>query len=396
MELVKKSVSPYKDMELEGLNFGFDKIVDNESVTTIGLDVDGYDSIEMSWDNQASQDWYTNQFASANEWKSATSYNTLIRSDENGNTANVSMVKYTDLSHFNAWSTSTDYDVGDLVTYENKLYRCNVKHNAIDSGSTPYRTYAGDSKGDGSAIDTTILDWSKWDQINDYVYVAKANHTASSTFNTDYTANKWELVTTTFDGAGFVRPQHRDIPEEFIPTLAKETLKLTVITTDGSGGQYAYRIFYDPQGRSEYKRLPSAFETTLTAGINSQSKEIRVNDASVLYGQVTVGSVTVDAVPVTDEQPAYIWVGNELIEYRSVNGNVLSKIRRGVKGTTITDHANGTKVNSASSQHDIPNAKDSAYWSAQDSGGTALANTTLDSSDQAQFIRQGGVSNFSI
>lgn len=484
MELVKKSVSPYKDMELEGLNFGFDKIVDNESVTTIGLDVDGYDSIEMSWDNQASQDWYTNQFASAKDWKATETYNTLIKSDRNGETANISMVRYADLSHFNAWSTSTDYNVGDLVTYENKLYRCNVKHNAIDSGSTPYRTYTGDSKGDGSTIDTTILDWSKWDQINDYVYIAKANHTAGSTFTADYTANKWELVTTTFDGAGFVRPQHRDIPEEFIPTLAKETLKLTVITNetvvqntdsitdatranptvitaaghglnngdrvtitgvggmvelnstfvvnnsttntfeikhsaddstsidgsnftpytsggtithyDSSGGQYAYRIFYDQQGRSEYKRLPSAFETTLTAGINSQSKEIRVNDASVLYGQVTVGSVTVDAVPVTDEQPAYIWVGNELIEYRSVNGNVLSKIRRGVKGTTITDHANGTKVNSASSQHDIPNAKDSAYWSAQDSGGTALANTTLDSSDQAQFIRQGGVSNFSI
>ena len=483
MNLVKTAVSPYKDLELEGLGFGFDKIVDSESVTTLGLDIDGYDSIEMSWDNQASQDWYTNQFASAKEWKSATAYNTLIRSDENGNTANVSMVKYTDLSHFNAWSTTTDYGVGDFVTYENKLYRCNVKHNAVDSGSTPYKTYTGDSKGDGSAVDTTILDWSKWDQINEYVYIAKNNHTAN-TFNSDYASGNWELVTTTFDGAGFVRPQHRDIPEEFIPTLVKETLKLTVITNetvtqntdsitdatranptvitaaghglnngdritisgvggmvelnstfvvnnsttntfeikhsandstsidgsnftpytsggtithyDSSGGQYAYRIFYDPQGKSEYKRLPSAFETTLSATINASSKEIRVTDASVLYGQVTVGSVTVDAVPVTDEQPAYIWIDNELIEYREVNGNILSKIRRGVKGTTITDHANGTKVNSASSQHNIPNAKDSAYWSAQDSGGTALANATLDSSDQAQFIRQGGVSNFSI
>lgn len=484
MALVKTAIAPYKDMELEGLNFGFDKIVDNESVTTLGLDIDGYDSLEMSWDNQASQDWYTTQFASAKDWKATATYNTLIKSNKDGETANISMVKYADLTHFNSWSTSNSYVVGDLVTYDGQLYRCNVNHNSVDSGSTPYKTYTGDSKGDGSAVDTTILDWSRWDLINDYVYIAKTNHTASSTFSTDYTANKWELVTTTFDGAGFVRPQHRDIPEEFVPTLAKETLRLTVVTNetvsqntdsitnatranptvitatghglnngdrititgvggmvelnntfivnnkstntfeikhsandsssidgsnftpytsggtithyDSSGNQYAYRIFYDPQGKSEYKRIPSAFETTLTAQVTSQSKQIEVADASILYGQVTVGSVTVPAVPVTDETPAYIWIGNELIEYREVSGNNLMKIRRGVKGTSITDHANGSKVNSVSSQHDIPNAKDSGYWSAQDGGGTALAVSTLDTSEQAVFIREGGVSNFSI
>ena len=483
MELVKSAIAPYRDLELEGLNFGFDNIVNSETITNLGIDIDGYDSIEMAWDNEAVQQWYTDQFASAKDWKTTATYNTLIKSDKDGSTANISMVKYTDLSHFDAWNTSNSYVVGDLVTYENQLYRCNVTHNKVDSGSTPYKTYTGDGKGDGAVVDTTILDWSKWDLINDYVYLATTNHTAN-TFGTDYTAGKWELVTTTFDGAGFVRPQHRDIPEEFIPTLAKETLKLTVITNEtvtqdtdtitiatranptvitatghglnngdritisgvngmtelndtfvvnnkttdtfeikysandassvdgsnftpytsggtithynSSGGQYAYRIFYDAQGKSEYKRIPTAFETTLSSQVTAQSKQIEVTDASILYGQVTVGSVTVPAVTINDDTPGYIWIGDELIEYREVSGNILKKIRRGVKDTSITNHANGSKVNSASTQHDIPNAKDSAYWSAQDSGGTALAVSTLDSSDQAVFIREGGVSNFSI
>ena len=483
MELVKTAIAPYRDLELEGLNFGFDKIVNSETITNLGLDIDGYDSIEMAWDNEAVQQWYTDQFAGATDWKTTATYNTLIKSDKDGSTANISMVKYADLTHFDAWSTSNSYVVGNLVTYENQLYRCNVAHNKIDSGSTPYKTYAGDSKGDGVAVDTTILDWSKWDLINDYVYLATANHTAN-TFGTDYTSGKWELVTTTFDGAGFVRPQHRDIPEEFIPALAKETLKLTVITNEtvtqdtdtitgatranptvitatghglndgdritissvggmvelnstfvvnnkttdtfeikhssndgssidgsnftpytsggtvthynSSGNQYAYRIFYDAQGKSEYKRIPTAFETTLTAQVTSQSKQIEVTDASVLYGEVTVGSVTVPAVTVSDDSPGYIWIGDEMIEYREVSGNTLKKIRRGVKDTSITNHANGSKVNSASTQHNIPNANDSAYWSAQDSGGTALAVSTLDTTEQAVFIREGGISNFSI
>ena len=75
----------------------------------------------------------------------------------------------------------------------------------------------------------------------------------------------------------------------------------------------------------------------------------------------------------------------------------MRKIRRGVNGTSIHNHANGTTVSSASSQHDIPNASASAYWSAQDSAGKKLAtDPTLDTSEQASFIRLGGNSNFTL
>ena len=202
------------------------------------------------------------------------------------------------------------------------------------------------------------------------------NNKATNTFEIKYSANDVDSV----DGSNFT----------------PYTSGGTVTHYNSSGGQYAYRIFYDAQGKSEYKRIPTAFETTLTAQVTSQSKQIEVTNASILYGEVTVGSVTVPAIAINDENPGYIWIGDELIEYREVSGNTLKKIRRGVKDTSITNHATGSKVNSVSTQHDIPNANDSAYWSAQDSGGTALAVSTLDTSEQAVFIREGGVSNFSI
>jgi len=226
----------------------------------------------------------------------------------------------------------------------------------------------------------------------------------SNTFATEYADGKWQLITTQLDSAGFVRPQHEDYPEEFIPTKVKETLIMTVITEEDADNKYAYRVFYDNKGHAEYKRLPAVCQTTLSTEVNSRSKEINVANADVLYDRVAVvdsSNVVVGNIealasgPVSDTNPGYIWIDQELIEYREVDGNTLRKIRRGVSGTSIHDHASGTDVHSASSQHDIPNAEQSADWSAFDSSGTELADSTnYDMSEQAVFIRAGGISNY--
>jgi hypothetical protein len=414
---IKRILAPFKDVEMNSLHFRFDEMVNSGLSEDLGLDIIGYDDILMSWDSDAIQRTATNYFSSAYDWESNSTYNTSVSVNEGGTMSNVSMVKYSGLSHFDAWSTNSAYEVGDLVTYDGQLYICNVKHNAIDSESTPYRTYTGDTN------TGTIIDFSKWDVVSDYVYVAQDTHT-SNNFETDYDAGKWKLLTLNFDGSGFVRPQQKDIPEELIPTSAKETLRITVITYEyvdvdtadidadgdtteqhGYGDQYTFRIFYDNNGASDYKRLPLSFETTLTANVTAYSREIEVTDATVLYGTVNVpdpddNSVTLETVEgftVSDVNPGYIWIGTELIEFREVSGNKLRKIRRGVKGTTIEDHTTGDKVNSASAQHTIPNASQSAYWSAQDTTGTNLALApTLDTTDQAVFIRLGGNSNFNL
>ena len=322
---------------------------------------------------------------------------------------------------------SNTYAVDDLVKYNNRLYKCNVAHKNLAS--------------------ETVLQNSRWDLIEDYVYFTAKDHTASTTFKTDYDAGNWSLITINFDGAGFVRPQHEDHPQELIPTKVKETLSITAITyeqmdTDtadidndgntteqhGYGDQYAFRIFYGADGRSLFQRLPKVAETTLTTNIGTSVSSITVTNASVLWNTLTVpdpddsnSSIgTIDSIPsgvVNENNPSRIWIGAELIEFTGINGNTLTGIRRGVLGTPIYAHTTTEAVRSASVQHNIPNASTSARWSAFDPVGTTIIDktiqstwdvtswdndaapwdkATLDPSEQAIFIRAGSISNFNL
>ena len=300
------------------------------------------------------------------------------------------------------------------------------------------------------------MQFSRWDLIDEYVYFAASEHTSTSNFATDYAAGKWNLVVTKFDGGGFLRPMQEDRPEENFLMKMKETLKITVINyqetaadtkdldsdgntteTMGYGDQYAWRIFYGSDNKASFKRLPKVCETSLTANIDLTVNEITVANADVLYGAVSVpdpdtdydssGNATTPAIgtiptiitgSINDNNPGYIWIGDELIEFSEVSGNTLKKIRRGVLGTPITNHNTSEVIHSASSQHDIPNAEASARWSAFDPAGTQLifksveagwdsvgwsASDTLewdlsqlDPTEQAVFIRNGGLSNFNL
>jgi len=478
-------------------------------------------------------EWYQSLLQSTNSWQANVNYTPNVEIDSNSLITTNTMINYSNTDHFDSWSASANYNVGDIAKHEGLVYKCNVKHNSAidqsavlkissiingsptiittdqphgltnesvvtiagadgngisgidgdyyalvqdqksfalytwqgyvdksysenDTSTSAYSTYplaAFDSSSLGSYTGTTAtvqgaeaFDFSKWDLVQDFVYLAVEDHT-SNNFATDYSDGKWQLITTQLDSAGFVRPQHENYPEEFIPTVAKETLMITVVTyentatdlddidsdsvTDeqhGYGDQYAFRIFYSNDSKTQYKRLPMVCQTELTAPVTNQSKEIRVANADVLYDSVAVldpdDSNTVigniDAVltgSVSDSNPGYIWIDQELIEYREVDGNTLKKIRRGVLGTSIQNHSISTVIHSASSQHDIPNAKESAIWSAYDSLGTTLIDKTVqsvwdsslfafddgpwdkatrDPSEQAEFIRAGGISAFNL
>ena len=384
MKDLRNKIAPFRDRELNSTAFTLDKDYTGLERDKLGLDLDGFDTSNVSWDEDITQEWYKNLFQSQNSWSAGTSYTTNITTTATGSITSNSYVRQTDTSHFTAWATSSTYAVGDIVLHNGQVYKCNVAHKNL-------------------ATETTLQN-SRWDLITDYVYYTTQDHTAGSTFKDDYDSGKWELVTVNFDGAGFIRPQHEDNPEEYMNAKMKETLGITVITfqevdTDvddidsdgntteqhGYGDQYTFKIFYGNDGKAQYKRLPKAFETTvnMTGGIDSNTKEITVASGSILWNSVnvpnpddsskTIGTVApVSAGAISDANPGYIWVGPELIEYRKIDGNVLSNLRRGVLGTPIIDHANSAVVRSASTQHDIPNASKSASWSAIDSGGTKL------------------------
>ena len=421
MKQLHNIVSPFNDLDLDSTPFTIDDLGNN-----IGIDKHRYDN-DIGWDADVQQKVYRSLFQSKNSWKPGTAYSTKITTNSSGAITSNSYVRYDDISHFATWSVSNTYAVDDLVKYNNRLYKCNVAHKNLAS--------------------ETVLQNSRWDLIEDYVYFTAKDHTASTTFKTDYDAGNWSLITINFDGAGFVRPQHEDHPQELIPTKVKETLSITAITyeqmdTDtadidndgntteqhGYGDQYAFRIFYGADGRSLFQRLPKVAETTLTTNIGTSVSSITVTNASVLWNTLTVpdpddssSSIgTIDSIPsgvVNENNPSRIWIGAELIEFTGINGNTLTGIRRGVLGTPIYAHTTTEAVRSASVQHNIPNASTSARWSAFDPVGTTIIDktvqstwdatswdndaapwdkATLDPSEQAIFIRAGSISNFNL
>ena len=356
-----------------------------------------------------------------------------ISIDGNDQITTNNFVKFNDIGHFPAWSSVTEYKVKQVVQYQGKIYRCNVQH----------KNLAGESG----------MQFSRWDLVDEYIYFAASDHTSTGSFATDYAAGKWNLVVTKFDGAGFLRPLQEDRPEEQFLMQMKETLKITVITyqetaadvkdldsdgdtteTMGYGDQYAFRIFYGNDNKAQFKRLPKVCETNLTANIDLTVNQITVANADVLYDSVSVpdpdtnydssGNPTtspIGTIPqiitgaISETNPGYIWIGDELIEFTEVSGNTLKNIRRGVLGTPITNHTTTEVIHSSSSQHDIPNADSSARWSGFDPAGTKLVDKTiqanwdavqfdavewdkaeLDPAEQAIFIRAGGLSNFNL
>lgn len=422
MKQLHNIVSPFNDLELDGTPFTI-----NELGNTIGIDKHRYDN-DIGWDADVQQKIYRSLFQNKNAWQSGTTYSTKITTNSSGSITSNSYVRYDDISHFATWSASNTYAVDDLVRHNNRLYKCNVAHKNLASETT--------------------LQNSRWDLIEDYVYFTAKDHTASNSFATDYNAGNWSLITINFDGAGFVRPQHEDHPQELIPTKVKETLSITAITYEqmaqdkddidsdgntteqhGYGDQYAFRIFYGADGRSLYQRLPKIAETSLTANIGIDVSELTVSNAAVLWNSLTVpdpddssSSIgTIDPVPagiVNENNPSRIWIGAELIEFTGIrNTNTLTGLRRGVLGTPIYAHTTAEVVRSASVQHDIPNASKNARWSAFDPVGTTLIDkteqstwdmtswdnddapwdkATLDPSEQAIFIRAGSISNFNL
>ena len=441
MRKLRIKLSPFRDIDFNSMisdgfatatDFNISSYADDETIESLGFDISDFDT-SLKWDEDAVQDFFNTLFQTSLLWQPSVDYSTKISIDGNDQITTNNFVKFNDIGHFPAWSSATEYKVKQVVQYQGKIYRCNVQHKnlATESG----------------------MQFSRWDLVDEYIYFAASDHTSTGSFATDYAAGKWNLVVTKFDGAGFLRPMQEDRPEEQFLMQMKETLKITVITyqetaadvkdldsdgdtteTMGYGDQYAFRIFYGNDNKAQFKRLPKVCETNLTANIDLTVNQITVANADVLYDSVSVpdpdtnydssGNPTtspIGTIPqiitgaISETNPGYIWIGDELIEFTEVSGNTLKNIRRGVLGTPITNHTTTEVIHSSSSQHDIPNADSSARWSGFDPAGTKLVDKTiqanwdavqfdavewdkaeLDPAEQAIFIRAGGLSNFNL
>ena len=150
-----------------------------------------------------------------------------------------------------------------------------------------------------------------------------------------------------------------------------------------------YLAHYDMFGGAEYVRVRTDGETSTLLSV----------DLEVWEDKIIVDDITKIPEP-KPGTPGIIWVGKgERIEYRALNKGTrtLSDLKRGTKGTTISSHSAGTKVESGNYTEvfdDIRNVDfnkkdpDDAYWLRQDGTSTSLTDITNRSSDNliAKFL----------
>lgn len=118
-------------------------------------------------------------------------------------------------------------------------------------------------------------------------------------------------------------------------------MSLTDKSYDGATG---YRMFTDILGRTSYKRLSAKNTTRLAQPLVATDTKIYVEDASAL------------AMPnAQNNLPGIVYIAGERIEFFSVQGNVLSQLRRGTLGTGLLDGLpTGTLVIDQSSLQNLP------------------------------------------
>jgi hypothetical protein len=147
------------------------------------------------------------------------------------------------------------------------------------------------------------------------------------------------------DGGAYVDRYSSHAPEELIPGRLYDTLDLKVITLNTRDETYgwAYRNFYDMNGKRQYFRISDQFTAQLAANLNVTDSNISVTSTQGL------------SIPNINEAiPGVVFINGEKINYYGIDqvNNKLTQIRRGVDGTGVPLRhlANATVYNSSLDQ----------------------------------------------
>ena len=127
-------------------------------------------------------------------------------------------------------------------------------------------------------------------------------------------------------------------------TSADYVTIITISDTKMTSEILGYRIFNDMFNRTHFKRLSKRNTTYLTQPLEFTDTEIHVADASVLVPPLTVYNI-----------PGVVLIDGERIEFFTINGNVLTTLRRATLGTSPSFYsAENTRVIDQSPDQTIP------------------------------------------
>jgi hypothetical protein len=134
------------------------------------------------------------------------------------------------------------------------------------------------------------------------------------------------------------------LADSFVTNSTDNVVITTISSNQLASTVLGYRIFSDIFGRMHYKRLSKQNTTYLTQPLSYTDTEIHVADATVLTPPI-----------LSAKSPGIVLIDSERIEFLEVNGNVLSKLRRGTLGTAPAFYSDiNTKVIDQSPTQTVP------------------------------------------
>jgi hypothetical protein len=126
-------------------------------------------------------------------------------------------------------------------------------------------------------------------------------------------------------------------------TVSTDLIKIVTFGSEIYRAPSAFEIHKDMLNVYHYKRHALG-EITLTTDLTYYAQSMTVSDASVLSAPTPARNI-----------PGVVYINGERIEFLSVNGNVLSQLRRGVQGTAIAElHSAGSNVIDIGIQETLP------------------------------------------
>jgi hypothetical protein len=190
--------------------------------------------------------------------------------------------------------------------------------------------------------DHSVKDYDEFDEIlTGGTFTSVITNVDSSTFTT--LNADLEYI---YEGNGFNTLVEDNWGGELYPVDYSENVRIRV-QTNSSGSTVTSdtrtfdMVYYSPYQIEESTVVVNTAKTTLTGNISATVTSIPVTNASVLTALI-------------ESQVGVVWIDNERIEYRAIEGNTLRYCTRGTLGTSATTHVTGATVTDASWIYKIP------------------------------------------
>ena len=219
---------------------------------------------------------------------------------------------------------------GGVVTYSLVSSRSEGSVTVLSAGLTGDFEVGATITGQTSGATAEVTGWDSGNLLLSLKYVSK-DFTDSETIQ--QTTSGGQTISAVIDGSNHnVTGDSVQSYVSIAPTFAQDTKRVTVLHSNHGMHDTRNNVIIDGV-QSEVS------PTELTAGVDDDDTTIPVNDALAFH-------TTVNGLSISNSNPGYIKIGNEIITYTAVSGDgkSITVLDRGANNTQAVAHAEGDIV----------------------------------------------------